>query len=199
MNNNNPTNYSDLLERLDSKDPSVRLQATTELTRLTLRQIATQTNQPEELPGVPRRIAVQIAYRLDEEIHTDIRRELAYALGVLSNGDNTIEDKMIIEEKLIASAVQDNDPHTRENAIEALMKSKPLLAVVPFIQIATQDSDEDVRARALYALADYLEDPNLPKQYFDQVLDCLRHVRDQNNSPYLQRLARGVITLHEVK
>ena len=55
------------------------------------------------------------------------------------------------------------------------------------------------RARALYALADYLEDPNLPKQYFDQVLDCLRHVHDQNDSPYLQRLARGVITLHEVK
>ncbi len=114
-------------------------------------------------------------------------------------GDNTIEDKMIIEEKLIASAVQDNDPHTRENAIEALMKSKPLVAIGPFIQIATHDSDEDVRARALYALADYLEDPNLPKQYFDQVLNCLRHVRDQNDSPYLQRLARGVITLHEVK
>lgn len=199
MNDNNPANYSDLLERLDSNDPNVRLQATTELTRLTLRQIATQTNQPEGLPGVPRRIAVQIAHRLDEETYSDVRRELAYALGVLSNGDNTIEDKMIIEEKLTASAVQDNDPHTRENAIEALMKSKPLVAIGPFIQIATHDSDEDVRARALYALADYLEDPNLPKQYFDQVLDCLRHVRDQNDSPYLQRLARGVITLHEVK
>lgn len=192
MNDHDPADYSDLMEQLESNDPTIRLKATTELTKVTLRMRAKQTNQPDDLTGVPRRIAVQIASRLDEENQSDIRRELAYALGVLPNDDNNL-----IVEKLITSAVQDNDPHTRENAIEALIKSKPLTAIGPFIQIATQDSDEDVRARAIYALADYLDDPDVPRQFTDKVIDCIRQLRDQNNSPYLQRLARGVISLHE--
>lgn len=192
MNDHDPADYSDLMEQLESNDPTIRLKATTELTKVTLRMRAKQTNQPDDLTGVPRRIAAQIASRLEEENQSDIRRELAYALGVLPNDDNNL-----IVEKLITSAVQDNDPHTRENAIEALIKSKPLTAIGPFIQIATQDSDEDVRARAIYALADYLDDPDVPRQFTDKVIDCIRQLRDQNNSPYLQRLARGVISLHE--